>query len=81
MLAVPLTVTDSTVELVTVAVYVPSPLSVTELIVALPVSDSTTVWPPDVAFTPFSFTCTVIVEVDVPSANTVSAEATRVEAV
>ena len=81
VLTVPLTVTDSTVELMMVAVYVPSLLSVTELIVAFPSSTSATVWPPDVAFTPSPFTCTVIVEVDVPFASTESADATRVDAV
>ena len=43
---VPVMVTPSATVLVTVAVYVPSVLSVTALMIALPVVDSTTASPP-----------------------------------
>ncbi len=68
---VPSTVITSATVFVMVAVYVPFPLSVTELIVALPFSESVTVEPPVVKLFPWaSLVCTVIVEVATPSAVT-----------
>jgi hypothetical protein len=69
-LSVPDTVAVPVTVLFSVAVYVPSPLSVTALRVPS-VLDSATVAPPESSFAPLaSLACTVIVEVEDPSAVT-----------